>query len=102
MKVVVNLMKMESSCESVSRLLKSMAHPTRLIILGHLTTGEKTVSELTNLCEISQSQMSQFLIRLSYENLVQSKKNGRCRLYSLADTRLKKLLEAIQKEYCSN
>ena len=100
MQVPVSVMKMEKSCEDVSMLLKSMAHPRRLMILGHLLNGKKTVSELVELCEISQSQMSHFLMRLSYEGLVQHEKEGRFRVYSIADKRLKKLMEVIQKEYC--
>ncbi len=102
MQIPVSIMKMEKSCEDVSQLLKSLAHPTRLMILGHLTAGPKTVGKLTELCEVSQSQMSHFLMRLSYEHLVKAEKQGRYRVYSLADKRLKKLLEVIQKEYCSS
>jgi len=96
----VSVVKMEKSCEDVSDILKSMAHPRRLMILGHLLAGQKTVSELVDLCGISQSQMSHFLMRLSYEGLVQCEKEGRFRVYSIADQRLKKLIETIQKEYC--
>ncbi|KHD87173.1 MAG: hypothetical protein OM95_15880 [Bdellovibrio sp. ArHS] len=93
---------MEKSCEDVSNILKSMAHPQRLMVLGHLLAGEKTVSELVGLCEISQSQMSHFLTRLSLEGLVKCEKEGRYRVYSIADKRLKKLIEVIQKEYCGD
>lgn len=92
--------KMEQSCEDVSNILKSMAHPRRLMILGHLLAGDKTVNELVELCKISQSQASHFLMRLSLEGLVTCKKEGRYRVYSIADKRLKKLIETIQKEYC--
>ena len=100
MQVPVSVIKMERSCEDVSKILKSLAHPGRLMILGHLSAGEKTVSQLIELCEISQSQMSHFLMRLSYEKLVKCEKDGKFRVYSIADKRLKKLLETIQKEYC--
>lgn len=102
MQVPASVMKMEKSCENVSQLLKSLAHPRRLMILGHLTTGPKTVSELVELCEVSQSQMSHFLMRLSLEGLIQCEKEGRYRVYSIADKRLKKLLDLIQKEYCGS
>lgn len=100
MKIPQTILKMEKSCEDVSSLLKSMAHPRRLMILGHLSSGNKSVSELVRLCEISQSQMSHFLMRLTYEGLVKCERLGRFRVYSLADKRLKKLLDLVQKEYC--
>ncbi len=98
----VSVEKLESSCENVSLILKSMAHPRRLMILGHLLQGEKTVSELVELCGVTQSQMSHFLMRMTFEGLVECEKEGRFRRYSIADKRLKKLLEVIQKEYCGN
>ncbi|MCB9073169.1 MAG: helix-turn-helix transcriptional regulator [Bdellovibrionaceae bacterium] len=98
--IPVSIKKMERSCEDVSQVLKSLAHPRRLLVLGHLSNGDKTVNELVDLCDVSQSQMSHFLMRLSYEGLVKCEKNGRYRVYSIADKRLKKLLETIQKEYC--
>lgn len=100
MQIPTSLIKMEKSCDDVSNILKSMAHPRRLMILGHLSTGHKTVNELVDLCHVSQSQMSHFLTRLSYEGLIKCEKEGRYRVYSIADKRLKKLLEVIQKEYC--
>lgn len=100
MQMPLKLIKMERSCEDVSSILKSMAHPRRLMILGHLLAGPKTVTELVDLCDISQSQMSHFLMRLGYEGLVKCEKEGRFRNYSIADRRLRKLLEVIQKEYC--
>ena len=102
MQVPVSIVKMERSCEDVSRILKSLAHPRRLMILGHLLNGEKSVNELVELCDISQSQMSHFLMRLNYDGLVKCEKEGKFRIYSIADKRLKKLLEVIQKEYCGS
>ena len=96
----ISIRKMESSCENVSQILKSLSHPSRLLILGHLTNGPKSVGELTKLCEISQSQMSHFLMRLSYEGLVKAAKEGKYRIYSIPDARLGRLLETIQREYC--
>lgn len=101
MQTSVLVKKMENSCEDISQLLKSLAHPARLMILGHLLGGEKTVNELVDLCEISQSQMSHFLTRLSYEGLVSCKRQGKYRFYSVEDLRLKKLLSIIQREYCN-
>ena len=99
-KMQIDITRMENSCEDVSRLLKSMAHPTRLMILGHLIAGAKTVGELTDLCDISQSQMSHFLMRMSAEGLVNSEKRGKFKYYSVVDERLVSLMKAIQNHYC--
>ena len=96
----ISVTKLESSCEDVSRILKSLAHPQRLMVMGHLCSGRKTVGELVQLCEISQSQMSQFLTRLSYEGLIECEPEGKFRYYTISDKRLQKVLEILQKEYC--
>ncbi len=96
----VSIRKMQNSCEEVSLILKSLSHPQRLMVLGHLLRGSKTVGDLVDLCKVSQSQMSQFLIRMKYEGLVSSEKNGKFQVYSLADKRLIQLMKTIQSEYC--
>ena len=91
---------MEKACENVSQILKSLSHPRRLLILGHLSNAPKTVGELIELCHISQSQMSHFLVRMTFEGLINVKKSGKYRIYSITDKRLSRLLETIQREYC--
>lgn len=94
------VVKMKQSCEEVSALLKALSHPQRLMVLGHLLEGPKSVSELIHLCSTSQSQMSQFLRRMSMEGLVKVERRGKFRVYSVADRRLNRLLKVIQAEYC--
>jgi DNA-binding HxlR family transcriptional regulator len=96
----LSLSRMASSCDEVSSLLRSLSHPQRLMILGHLTQGEKTVSELQDLCEISQSQLSQFLVRMKLEGIVGCVRKGRNCYYSMADKRVSKLVESIHNIFC--
>jgi len=85
----------------VALILKSLSHPQRLLILGHLLQSSRTVGELVDLCEISQSQMSQFLTRMKAEGLLDSEKLGKYQIYSISDKRLIHLMEVIQREYCN-
>lgn len=96
----VSIQKIKKSCEDVCLILKSLSHPQRLLILGHLLGGPKTVGELVELCSASQSQMSQFLIRMKFEGLLSAEKNGRYQVYFLADKRLVHLMKTIQVVYC--
>ena len=96
----VSFRKIKNSCEEVCLILKSLSHPQRLLILGHLLEGSKTVGELVERCDASQSQMSQFLTRMKLEGLVNSEKDGRYQVYSLADMRLVPLMSTIQTQYC--
>lgn len=93
--------KLEKKCTQVSQLLKSLAHPGRLLIMGHLVGGEKTVSELQKLSGISQSQLSQFLARMKLEELVSCERRGRFQYYAAADEQVIELMRAIQKIYCA-
>lgn len=102
MSAAVSIRKIKSVCEEVCGLLKALSHPQRLMILSHLVASPKTVTELVNLCEISQSQMSQFLTRLKLEGLIESEKDGKYQVYRLKDERLVSLMKTIQAEYCKS
>jgi ArsR family transcriptional regulator len=96
----ISISKIEAKCEEVSNLLRSLSHPQRLMIMGHLIQGEKTVSELQALCDISQSQLSQFLGRMRLEGLVSSERRARFQYYFVTDERTAKLISMIQALYC--
>ncbi len=102
MKEIVSITKIKRSCEDVCLILKALSHPRRLLILGHLLQGPKSVSQLIGLCDASQSQMSQFLIRMKFEGLISSHKEGKFQYYDIADKRLIRLMKTIQSEYCVN
>lgn len=97
---VVSSQKIKKSCVEVSQMLKALAHPQRLVIMGNLLQGPKTVSELVEMGEASQSQISHFLMRMKLEGLIKSERDGRFVYYSVADNRLIKLMRVIQNEYC--
>lgn len=100
MKSQMSTRKLEKKCVVVAALLKALAHPGRLLVMGHLANGEKTVSELQQLCDLSQSQLSQFLNRMKLEGLVQCEKRGRFQYYSTADKRVAELIRSIQLLFC--
>lgn len=98
----ISIAKISRSCAEVSQILKALAHPQRLMILGNLLQGRKTVSELVENCGASQSQISHFLMRMKLEGLVKAERDGRYVYYSVADKRLIHLMRVIQAEYCNH
>ena len=50
--------------DDASALLKSIANEKRIVILCRLMEGEKSVSELKTMLDLSQSALSQHLARL--------------------------------------
>ena len=83
------------NCEEVAALLKTISHPQRLMILCHLSQEELSVSELQSRCLISQSQLSQFLSRMTKEGLLTSKREGNFVYYRLSDPKTMKLMKSM-------
>lgn len=73
--------------EAVSELLRALADPGRLRILGHLFTGEHNVRELTEHLGLAQSTVSAHLASLKSCGLVASRTEGRSSLYAIAHPR---------------
>ena len=90
----------KANCQVVADILKTLSHPGRLMILCVLSDGEKSVSELEELCGIGQSQVSQFLKRMQYEKIVNSRKDGKYVLYSIADKKIIQLIEQFSLIFC--
>ncbi len=89
--------KLADQCESVSALLKAVAHPQRLKILCSLSEGEQTVSQLETYCGASQSSVSQYLSKMKSEGLLTSRREAQKVYYQIARPDLLKLLKALQK-----
>lgn len=87
-------------CEKVSQVMKSLSHPVRLKILCHILDQERSVSELTEFCDVSQSAMSQFLKRMKAEGILNSRRDHNFVYYCISDRKLLHLLQAIKVIYC--
>jgi len=84
-----------------SNFLKATAHHGRLMILCHLVTGEKSVTELENLLSLRQAAVSQQLARLRFEDLVGSRREGKAIYYSIKDKKVLKILFLLHEEFNS-
>ena len=60
-----------------SDLLKALANPHRLLILCHLAEGEMSVGELEQLLKLRQPTLSQQLVRLREDALVETRRAGK-------------------------
>lgn len=83
-----------------SNFLKAISHEGRLMILCHLTTGEKSVTELEYLLSARQAAVSQQLGRLRLEGLVSPRRDGKTIYYSLADDRATRIMETVYDLFC--
>ena len=64
---MVNLKDLQGKASEVSELLKTLAHPMRLMIVCTLIDGEYSVSELEEKLDIHQPNLSQQLFTASFE-----------------------------------
>jgi DNA-binding transcriptional ArsR family regulator len=83
-----------------TNFLKAIGHEGRLMILCHLATGEKSVTELEELLSARQAAVSQQLGRLRLEGLVKPRREGKTIYYSLADERCKRIISVVYDLFC--
>lgn len=76
-------------------VLKAMAHPIRLGVIEVLADGEKTVTELYEELNCSQSMMSQQLKILCQQKLVSIRKDGTQKFCSLSNRDFLKLFDCM-------
>lgn len=91
---------MFENARNAAAFLKALSHEGRLMILCHLSTGEKSVTELENLLGSRQAAVSQQLARLRLEGLVSARREGKAIYYSLHDPKARRLLGVVYEMFC--
>ncbi len=92
--------QMMANAAAAASYLKALAHEGRLMILCHLSTGEKSVGELEERLAMRQAAVSQQLARLRLEGLVTARRDGKTIYYSLGDPRARKVIETMYEMFC--
>jgi DNA-binding transcriptional ArsR family regulator len=67
----------------LSKTFGALANPNRLSIVSHLRRGEMCVTALANAVGLSQSALSQHLIKLKAVGLLEAKRDRQMQIYSL-------------------
>ena len=88
------------NAEAAAAFLKALSHEGRLMILCHLVSGEKSVTELEFLLGSRQAAVSQQLSRLRLEGLVSRRRDGKTIYYSIIDPRVMTMIETIHDLFC--
>ena len=86
----------QARCEARARILKALAHPTRLFVLEELARGERCVCELTELVGADVSTVSKHLAQLKTAGLVADDKRGAQVFYRLRAACLPGFFDCIQ------
>lgn len=95
-----DMQKMMENAQAASNFLKAISHEGRLMILCHLASGEKSVTELEDLLSARQAAVSQQLTRLRLEGLVTPRRDGKAIYYSLTDDRPRQIMEVVYDLFC--
>jgi ArsR family transcriptional regulator len=89
------------NAQVASEILKTLANPSRLVMLCLLAEGERSVSELAALLDERQPTVSQQLARLRSERLVQTRRDGQQVFYTLASDEVGSLIVALHAIFCA-
>ena len=82
--------------ELTASVCKALNDPKRLLILYAVATEPRSVSELVDLLDVSQSNVSQHLAVLRDRGLVEAARDANRTIYSLRDRRVVKAIDLLR------
>jgi DNA-binding transcriptional ArsR family regulator len=91
---------MAAKAREAARVLKALAHESRLKILCLLRESEKSVGELEQMLALRQPTVSQQLARLRTDGLVTTRRDGKTIYYRLASEETRVIVDAVHKVFC--
>lgn len=94
--------RMTGAAPNASGLMKTLGHPDRLMVMCQLVDGEKSVSEIAQLIEISQPALSQHLARLRNEGLVETRREAQTIFYSVTSDEAERVVRLLYDLYCKS
>lgn len=91
---------MTRNASKAEKMLKLLANSKRLMILCNLVKGEKSVRELSELVDLSQSALSQHLAKMREQELVATDKQGTMVYYRIKRPEVEAILSTLYLIYC--
>lgn len=98
---IMNVKEMIPAAESAAELMRSLSHPQRLLVLCALVDGEKSVAELREQLGIEQVPMSQQLMRLRSDGLVEARREGTTVYYRITRAEVRAVVGALHATFCA-
>lgn len=92
--------EMASRATEVAGLLKTLAHPARLMLACKLAEGEYGVGELEAMLDIRQPTLSQQLGVLREAGIVVTRRDAKQIFYRLSEEKAAQLIEALYAIFC--
>ena len=91
--------KIKARFEARAKIIKAMAHPTRLFLIDALMREEKCVCEITPHLNIVQPLVSRHLRILKNAGLIKRRKKSTWHYYSLTDNRVLELIDKLTPDF---
>lgn len=88
--------KTSARFEARARIIKALAHPTRLFMVDELSRGERCVCELTEMVEADTSTVSKHLALLRNAGIVRDEKRGTQVFYQLTMPCVLRFLDCVE------
>jgi ArsR family transcriptional regulator, arsenate/arsenite/antimonite-responsive transcriptional repressor len=86
---------LERKLRDKAELLRVLAHPTRLLIIQKLAKGPKCVTDIQDLLDVAQANLSQHLAVLRSQDIVDYHEDGKLRCYYLTRPAIACLVKEI-------
>ena len=87
--------------EKAARVLSSVAHPLRLLIVCLLIERERFVGELLEQIGTTKGNVSQHLRLLENKGFISKRREGNRIFYSIKDRKIGDLLKCVRGLYCA-
>ncbi len=91
----------KNNADGAAKFLRSLANPNRLMILCLLAQGRLSVGEIEDALPLSQSALSQHLIKMKKDGILTSERDGVKIIYRLTHPLAKDVMQLLYKEYCN-
>jgi DNA-binding transcriptional ArsR family regulator len=95
------LAEMARHADDAAALLKALANEQRLLVLCALVDGPKSVGELNDRVDLSQSALSQHLAVLRSAGIVTTRREAQTIWYALADGPAAAVMAALHASFCA-
>ena len=93
---------LKSKAPEVAEFLRLLANPNRLLLLCHLSQGERSVTEIQRDLDLKQPALSQQLAELRQSGLVQTRRESRSIYYAVKDGRARAVVGMLHAIFCAD
>jgi len=96
----LDVAELRDKAVDAANFLKSMSNQSRLLILGNLVDGDKTVGERQLLVGLSQSALSKHLAVVRRDELVDTRRSGQSIYHQLQSELVQEIMPVYSVNFC--